>query len=142
MHRQRYRVACGVALALMITVGGMPAVGPKKLSALAGTPALQESADALMTNVEQMLAHGGMGDAQAIVHHCEEAARSAETLKRLSDQDPLLQAPLNEVIHQCRRVAQIGSHADPGLLLNPAIKARAAARESLKALGLTKPTKS
>lgn len=102
---------------------------------------LQAQGDALMKNVEDMLAHGGMGDAKAIVHHCEEATHYAETLKRLSEPDPMLQAPLNEVIRQCRRVSQISIHADPGLLLNPAIKARAAARESLKALGLTRTNK-
>lgn len=101
---------------------------------------LQERGDALMKNVEEMLAHGGMGDAKAIVYHCEEASRYAEELKRLSEQDAVLHAPLNEVIRQCRRVSQIGVHGDPGLLLNPAIKARAAARESLKALGLTRAT--
>lgn len=102
---------------------------------------LQERGDALMKNVEEMLAHGGMGDAKAIVHHCEEASRYAEELRRLSEQDAVLHAPLNEVIRQCRRVSQIGVHGDPGLLLNPAIKARAAARESLKALGLMRPNK-
>ncbi len=89
-----------------------------------------------MKNVEDMLAHGGMGDAKAIVHHCEEAARHAEILKRLPEQDALLHAPLDEVIRQCRRVSDIGVHGDPGLLLNPALKARAAAMESIKALGL------
>jgi hypothetical protein len=48
---------------------------------------------------------------------------------------------LNEVIRQCSRVSEIGIHADPGQLLNPATKARAAARESLKSLGLTRTNK-
>ncbi len=110
-------------------------------AAEASRPTLQERGDALMKNVEEMLAHGGMGDAKAIVHHCEEASRHAAELKRLSEQDAMLHAPLNEVIRQCRRVSQIGVHGDPGVLLNPAIKARAAARESLKALGLMRPNK-
>ena len=105
------------------------------------TAIIQADADGLMRNVEDMMAHGGMGDARAIVHHCGVAARHAETIKRqlassgtgLSD----AQAALDDVIHQCRRVSERGVHADPGELLNPAIKARAAAREVLKALGLT-----
>jgi hypothetical protein len=141
MHHERRRGARSSAIAWAIAAVGLASLeGPS--TAWPSTPALQEQGDALMKNVEEMLAHGGMGDAKAIVHHCEEAARYAENLKRLSEQDPMLHAPLNEVIRQCRRVSQIGIHADPGLLLNPAAKARAAARESLKALGLTKPTKS
>ena len=103
---------------------------------------LQEQGDGLMKNVEEMVAHGGMGDAKAIVHHCGEAARYAETMiKQLSAsgsrRDDAV-ASLNEVIKQCRRVSEIGIHADPGQLLNPATKARAAAQESVKLLGLTK----
>ena len=106
---------------------------------------LQEQGDGLMKNVEEMVAHGGMGDAKAIVHHCGEATRYAETiLKHLSMSDPHRDnatASLNEVIRQCSRVSEIGIHADPGQLLNPATKARAAARESLKSLGLTRTNK-
>jgi hypothetical protein len=45
---------------------------------------LQEQGDGLMKNVEEMVAHGGMGDAKAIVHHCGEATRFAETLSSIS----------------------------------------------------------
>ena len=107
---------------------------------------LQEQGDGLMKNVEEMVAHGGMGDAKAIVHHCGEATRYAETiLNHLSVSDPHrgdATASLNEVIRQCGRVSEIGIHADPGQLLNPATKARAAAWESMKSLGLTKTNKS
>jgi len=106
---------------------------------------LQEQGNGLMKNVEEMVAHGGMGDAKAIVHHCGEATRFAETLiKHLTVSDPhRLDATtsLNEVIRQCNRVSDFGIHADPGLLLNPATKARAAAWESMKLLGLTKTNK-
>jgi hypothetical protein len=106
---------------------------------------LQEQGDGLMKNVEEMVAHGGMGDAKAIVHHCGEATRYAETIiKHLSVSDPHrddAMASLNEVIRQCSRVSEIGIHADPGQLLNPATKARAAARESMKLLGLTRTNK-
>jgi len=106
---------------------------------------LQEQGDGLMKNVEEMVAHGGMGDAKAIVHHCGEVTRIAETLiKQLSLSD-LHQVdamtPLNEVIRQCNRVSEFGIHADPGMLLNPATKARAAAQESMKSLGLTRTNK-
>jgi hypothetical protein len=107
---------------------------------------LQEQGDGLMKNVEEMVAHGGMGDAKAIVHHCGEATRYAETIiKHLSVSDPHrgdAMTPLKEVIRQCSRVSEIGIHADPGLLLNPALKARAAAWESMKSLGLTRTNKS
>jgi hypothetical protein len=107
---------------------------------------LQEQSDGLMKNVEEMVAHGGMGDARAIVHHCGEATRYADALikqlsaagSRFADAVP----PLREVIRHCTRVSDIGIHVDPGLLLNPAVKARAAARESMKSLGLTKQNKS
>jgi hypothetical protein len=99
-----------------------------------------------MKNVEEMVAHGGMGDAKAIVHHCGEAARYADTIiKQLSASAPHRSdatASLNEVIRQCIRVSEIGIHADPGQLLNPATKARAAAQESVRLLGLTKAKKS
>ena len=98
-----------------------------------------------MKNVEEMVAHGGMGDAKAIVHHCGEATRYAETLiKQLSASDPHradAMISLNEVIQQCNRVSDIGIYADPGQLLNPATKARAAAQQSIRLLGLTKMNK-
>lgn len=107
---------------------------------------LQEQGDGLMKNVEEMVAHGGMGDAKAIIHHCGEAKRFAETLiKQLSVSDSHradATTSLNEVIRQCNRVSDIGIHADPGQLLNPATKARAAAQQSIKLLGLTRTNKS
>ena len=107
---------------------------------------LQEQSDGLTRNVEDMVAHGGMGDAKAIVHHCGEATRYAEAMikhlsKSNSHQDDAV-GSLQEVIKQCRHVSDIGIHADPGQLLNPATKARAAAQESIKSLGLTKSKKS
>ena len=108
----------------------------------ASEPTLQDQGDAMMKNIEEMIGHGGMGDAKAIVHHCEAAAGYAEAmLKQLAASDPRrnqAQAPLTEVLHQCKRVTAIGVHADPGQLLNPASKAKAAARASIKALGLVK----
>ncbi len=106
---------------------------------------LQEQGDDLIRNVEDMVAHGGMGDAKAIIHHCGEAARIAGTIiKQIPVGDPHridATTTLNEVIRQCKRVSDIGIHADPGQLLNPATKARAAAQESIKLLGLTKANK-
>ena len=106
---------------------------------------LREQGDGLMKNVEEMVAHGGMGDAKAIIHHCGEATRFA---KAIITQLPLSDAhgtdavtSLNEVIRQCSRVSDIGIHADPGQLLNPATKARTAAQESMKLLGLMKTNK-
>lgn len=103
---------------------------------------LKEAADGLRTNAEEMVAHGGMGDAKAIIHHCAETAQYAELLiKQLSTSYPGREegvASLNDVIRHCKRVAEIGIHADPGVLLNPAVKARTAVRASVKVLGIAK----
>lgn len=53
-----------------------------------------------------------------------------------------LSSSLNEVIRQCNRVSDIGTHVGPGQLLKPATKARAAAQQSIKLLGLTRTNKS
>jgi len=107
---------------------------------------LQMQGKDLLKNVEEMVAHGGMGDGKAILHHCGEATRIAEAIIVLiPPSDPHqadATASLNEVIRQCNRVADIGIHADPGQLLNPATKARAAAQQSMKLLGLTRTNKS
>jgi hypothetical protein len=107
---------------------------------------LQLSANEMMKNIEDMMAHGGMGDAKAIVHHCSEASLYAEKIKQqLALSDATAQearSALDEVILQCRRVSERGVHADPGALLNPASKAQAAARVSIKLLGLGLPKRS
>jgi hypothetical protein len=141
----RLRIRCFGKTA---TIAGLMIVTAVSLIAqtmvLAGEPdrSLKEAADGLRTNAEDMVAHGGMGDAKAILHHCGEASRYAEVLiKQLPASHPGRQegvASLQDVIKQCNRVAEIGVHADPGVLLNPAIKARTAARTSVKALGLAK----
>ncbi|MDO8355620.1 MAG: hypothetical protein Q7U76_04445 [Nitrospirota bacterium] len=99
---------------------------------------LREEADDLMKNAEEMVAHGGMGDTKAIVHHCGQVSTQAEAiLKSLPPTDPHgteAQPYLLEAIKQCRRVADLGDWVDPGASLNPAIKARAAVREAVKHL--------
>ena len=112
--------------------------------AAAGEPdrSLKEAADGLRINAEDMVAHGGMGDAKAILHHCGESSRYAESLlKQVPVSSPRRDeaiASLNDVVKYCKRVTEIGIHADPGVLLNPAVKARAAAHAALKTFGLTK----
>jgi hypothetical protein len=120
---------------MVLGQGAAQAAEPSSIS-------LQEQGNGLMKNVEEMVAHGGMGDAKAIIHHCGEATRFA---KAIITQLPLSGAhgtdavtSLNEVIRQCSRVSDIGIHADPGQLLNPATKARTAAQKSMKLLGLMK----
>ena len=132
---------------LLAGLAGIVAPVAASAGAAAAEPSkLQADADGLMKNVEEMMAHGGMGDAKAIVHHCGEASRLAEgMLKQLAPSDSGSQdarTALDEVVRQCRRVSERGVHADPGALLNPAIKARAAARDSIKALGLTRVNRS
>ncbi len=140
--RMLHTIAGRIVFASLVAAvfsGGLP-LGLR--TAHASEPTVQERGDALMKNVEDMMAHGGMGDAKAIVHHCEAAAGDAEAiLKQLPDSDPRRSqalTPLTDVIQQCKRVSVIGIHADPGQLLNPASKASAAARVSIKALGLVK----
>jgi hypothetical protein len=128
-----------VGLILVIVVS---LIADTTVFAVEQSQSLNEAAEGLRLNAEDMVAHGGMGDAKAIVHHCAETARYAEVLiKQLSTSHLGREegvASLNDVIRHCRRVAEIGVHADPGVLLNPAIKARTAARAAVKALGLAK----
>jgi|SRR5262245_4226981 len=99
---------------------------------------IQAQGTAMMKDAEDMIAHGGMGDTKAIVHHCGEVSRQAEAiLKALPPTDPHGKEALPhllEAIKQCKRVAELGDKVDPGASLNPAIKARAAAREAVKHL--------
>jgi len=122
-----------VTLVLLVPPGaGMAGAAPVERADL------QAHGDAMLKNAEDMVAHGGMGDAQAIVHHCGEVTREAEALlKLLAPSDRRSQAavtPLKDTIRYCDRVAQLGSKVDPGVTLNPATKARAAAREAVKHL--------
>jgi len=137
-----------VVMLVALAVLWFPIISDENLARASepSSSSLQEQGDGLMRNVEEMVAHGGMGDAKAIVHHCGEAARYAEAIiKQLSAsgsrRDDAVTS-LNEVIRQCSRVSAIGIHADPGQLLNPATKARTAAQESIRLLGLTNPKKS
>ena len=119
-----------VSLALL---GGGPAAG-----ATAGQTELQTHSAAMLKNADDMVAHGGMGDAKAIVHHCGEVRKEAQQLlELLPSSDPHGQAaiaPLKDTIRYCDRVAQLGEHVDPGVTLNPATKARSAAREAARHL--------
>lgn len=116
----------------------VPVLAVLKTEAAEMDGTFHEQRDGLLQNAEDMVAHGGMGDAKAIIHHCGEAARYAESLiNQVSASHPDREAtvvPLNEVIRQCKRVSDIGGQADPGLLLNPAVKARAAARSAIRSL--------
>ncbi|MBS0171072.1 MAG: hypothetical protein JSR62_12015 [Nitrospira sp.] len=96
----------------------------------------REHGAAMLRDAEDMVMHGGMGDAKAIVHHCGEVKKHAEAiLKALppADQHGKDAVPhLREAIQYCERVAKMGDDVDPGATLNPATKARAAAREAMK----------
>jgi hypothetical protein len=148
IHVKLFRPIKGQIMLVALAFLWLPFVSDESL-ARASEPSnttLQEQGDSLMRNVEEMVAHGGMGDAKAIVHHCGEAARYAEAIiKQLSAsgsrRDDAVTS-LNEVIRQCSRVSAIGIHADPGQLLNPATKARAAAQQSMRLLGLSNSPKS
>lgn len=143
MRMFEWKNSCAISLVRGILVSTAVLLSGEVV-ALAGEPSknLQEQGTGLLQNIEDMVAHGGMGDAKAILHHCGEASRYAETImKQLPRSHPGHEegvASLNDVIKQCKRVAEIGVHADPGVLLNPAIKARTAARAALKTLGLVK----
>lgn len=102
----------------------------------------QERAKAMVKDAEDMVAHGGMGDAKAIVHHCQEVTKHAEAiLKTLPPADSHSKEAtthLQEAIRHCRRVASIGDKVDPGVTLNPATKARTAVREAAKHISALK----
>ena len=123
------RMTCALFLGLLLPVQGVIGATVKDI---------QAQGTAMMKDAEDMLAHGGMGDTKAIVHHCGEVAQHAEAiLKALPPADSHGQEALphlQEAIKQCKRVAELGDRVDPGVSLNPAIKARAAAREAVKHL--------
>jgi thioredoxin-like negative regulator of GroEL len=99
---------------------------------------IQDRGKAMLRDAEEMVMHGGMGDGKAIVHHCGEVAKHAEAILKslpLTDEHGKEAVPhLQEAIKQCKRVAGMGNKVDPGASLNPAAKARAAAREAMKHL--------
>ena len=103
---------------------------------------MQEHSKAMVKDAEDMVAHGGMGDAKAIVHHCREVTKHAELiLKALPPADSHgkeAAAHLQEAIRHCQRVASMGDKVDPGASLNPATKARAAVREAAKHIAAIK----
>lgn len=109
----------------------------------AGSPKdIQNQGKEMIKDAEEMVMHGGMGDAKAIVHHCAEVTMHAEAiLKALppADDHGKEAAPhLLDAIKHCKRVAEMGDKVDPGASLNPAAKARAAAREAMKHLAAMK----
>jgi thioredoxin-like negative regulator of GroEL len=109
----------------------------------AGSPKdIQNQGKEMLKDAEEMVAHGGMGDAKAIVHHCAEVAKHAESILRAlpsADEHGKEAAPhLQDAIKHCKRVAEMGDKVDPGASLNPATKARAAAREAMKHLAAMK----
>ena len=99
---------------------------------------VQDRGEVMLRDAEDMVMHGGMGDGKAIVHHCGEVAKHAEAILQslpLTDEHGKDAVPhLQEAIKQCQRVAAMGDTVDPGASLNPATKARAAAREAMKHL--------
>lgn len=120
---------------------GVVAIGI--VSVHAGSPkAIQDQGKEMIKDAEEMVMHGGMGDGKAIVHHCAEVAKHAEAiLKALpaADEHGKEAAPhLQDAIKYCKRVAEMGDKVDPGASLNPATKARAAAREAMKHLAAMK----
>ncbi|MDF0677198.1 MAG: small metal-binding protein SmbP [Nitrospira sp.] len=124
-------------LAVILTV----AVGAT--SVLAGqAQAIQEHGKAMLRDAEEMVMHGGMGDGGAIIHHCGEVTKHATAILGLlpkGDEHGQAAAPfLKEAITHCKRVADMGDKVDPGASLNPATKARTAAREAMKHLSAMK----
>lgn len=99
---------------------------------------IQEHGKAMIRDAEDMVMHGGMGDGKAIMHHCGEVTTHAEAILKLlpaNDEHAKEAAPLlQDAISYCKRVAGMGDKVDPGASLNPATKARAAARAAMKHL--------
>jgi hypothetical protein len=99
---------------------------------------VQDQGRAMVKDAEEMVMHGGMGDGHAILHHCAEIEKHAQTiLKALPSADAHGReaAPhLQDAIKHCKRVAEMGDKVDPGASLNPAVKARTAVKEAMKHL--------
>jgi thioredoxin-like negative regulator of GroEL len=118
-----------VALSLSVGTSFAQAESPKNI---------QDRGKAMLRDAEEMVMHGGMGDGKAIVHHRGEVVKQAEAILKalpLTDEHGKEAVPhLQEAIKQCQRVAEMGDKVDPGASLNPAAKARAAAREAMKHL--------
>jgi hypothetical protein len=123
------RTLCGMVLCCSIGVSLAHAGSPKNI---------QDRGKAMLRDAEEMVMHGGMGDGKAIVHHCGEVAKHAEAILKslpLTDEHGKEAVPhLQDAIKQCQRVAEMGDKVDPGASLNPAAKARTAAREAMKHL--------
>lgn len=104
--------------------------------------AIHDLGTVMLKNAEEMVAHGGMGDGKAIVHHCAEVAKQAQAILKVlppADEHGKEAAPhLQDAIKHCKRVAEMGDKVDPGASLNPAVKARTAAREAMKHLAAMK----
>lgn len=120
---------------------GVLAIGAVQVHA-GSVKVIQEQGTVMLQNAEEMVAHGGMGDGKAIVHHCAEVAKQAQAILKVlppSDEHGTAAAPyLQDAIKHCKRVAEMGDRVDPGASLNPAVKARTAAREAMKHLAAMK----
>ena len=129
-------VLVGLRLALMIVPLSL-CIGPS-FAQVESPKNIQDRGKAMLRDAEEMVMHGGMGDGKAIVHHCGEVVKHAETILKvlpLTDEHGKEAVPhLQETIKQCKRVAEMGDKVDPGASLNPAVKARAAVREAVKHL--------
>ncbi len=127
MYAKRLWYAMALSVALGASV--VYAWSPKEV---------QEASKAMLKDAEEMIMHGGMGDGSAIVHHCGEVTKHAEAiLKQLpsgNDEAKAVAPHLQDAIKHCRRVAELGDKVDPGMSLNPAVKARAAVKEAVKRL--------
>ena len=103
---------------------------------------VQDQGRAMVRDAEEMVMHGGMGDSHAILLHCAEVAKQAQAiLKALPTRDEHGKEAvphLQDAIKHCTRVAELGDKVDPGASLNPAVKARAAAKEAMKHLAAMK----
>ncbi len=128
---------------VQIFVATLLAVAAGASLVLAGPPkVIQDHGQAMLRDAEEMVMHGGMGDGGAIIHHCDEVTKHAEAILKLlppADEHGKEAVPhLQDAIKHCKRVAEMGDKVDPGASLNPATKARAAAREAMKHLSAMK----
>ena len=125
---------CAACIFVASTGAALVFAGPPK--------AIQDHGQAMLRDAEDMVMHGGMGDGKAIVHHCGEVAKHAEAILKLlppADEHGKEAAPhLQDAIKHCKRVAEMGDKVDPGASLNPATKARTAAKEAMKHLSAMK----
>ena len=134
------RAAWAALIGAILTVVGLT-VGdisrPASVSAASISEAKASAAEALR-QADEMIAHGGKRNTKKIIDHAEAMVHQTEAaLKTIpaGDSHAKKAAELfRDAINHAKKVLTMGEKQDPGMLLNPALKARTALRHGAKYL--------